>query len=195
MEPSEKVEPVRSGSVVEHVHPAQTQGLGVSERVPQEPRLADNSVMPWMGTVLRIGAWILGALMVVITLNEYRTQNPDELDSLQKLVEEHYMSTPSTAKWLERKVIKHEGRWWQAYFRVDAQNQFGAMIRSNLCVVATIDPDGTVRWNRMLFVWDECALDQPEYLEGHRRANNWGAALSPQTSPTPPGADSPRPPG
>lgn len=195
MEPSAKGEPVPSGSVVEHLHPVQIEAPDAGASVPPKSNVADNSVMPWMGTVLRIGAWFFGALLVVIAINEHRSKNPDSLDSLQKIVEEHYMRTPSTAKWLERKVIKHEGRWWQAYFRVDAQNQFGAMIRSNLCVVAAIDPDGTIRWDRMMFVWDECALDQPEYLEGHRRANNWGAAMSPQTSPTPPGADSPRPPG
>lgn len=72
---------------------------------------------------------------------------PTEVRQAQEILENHYLTSPATAKWLEKRLIKAEGKWAHTFFRLDAQNQFGAMVRANLCVIYQNDGKGHVLWD------------------------------------------------
>lgn len=103
------------------------------------------------------------------------SKSPEDrhLDEIQGVLSEQYLTSPASAKWHTRRILKHEGQWWHAFFTLDAQNQFGAVIRANLCVVVRFADDGYIRWNKISFVESNCNPENEQLLEFQRTLNGW----------------------
>lgn len=159
-------------AAIEHVAPPQFSPSTVppSQITPPPPQ------KPWWRSVHRKALWLVIPLGIAAQQWCARSLSPTEnaLDEMKALLEKQYLAAPSTAKWIERKVLSHEGAYWQGHFVLDAQNQFGAMIRERLCIVVELRGDGQVRWNRRFFVEEKCDVDNANLLRLHRELNDWG---------------------
>lgn len=171
---AERAQSIHSeGATVEHVVPPQ-----VSPPLP--PLQGAPPTKPWWVSLRKKAWWLVVPLGVAFQQWCMRSFAPSEiaLDEMKAVLEKHYLAAPSTAKWVERKVISHEGAYWQGHFVLDAQNQFGAMLRDKLCVVIETRGDGKVRWDRHFYVEEKCDADNAELLRLHRQMNGWGKAVS-----------------
>jgi hypothetical protein len=124
----------------------------------------------------------LSIFLISIFVNTRDEESPD-IKLAQGLLENQYLSSPSTAKWHEKRVIKTEGLWVQTYFRLDAQNAYGATVRANLCVVHSTDRKGWIFWDKQNFVLDRCLTGNEKLLKLHRDVNNWGSNRDTATAP------------
>lgn len=111
-------------------------------------------------------------LVSVVTVAVCHSLDPVEVKRAQDLLENNYLSSPATAKWHEKQVLKKEGKWVHTYFRLDAQNAYGATVRANLCVIYKKE-DNWITWDKGSFVLDNCIPSNEGMLEQHRRLNGW----------------------
>lgn len=142
----------------------------------QVPDLQNHGFKNVTSTLVRVGRSIGIGVIAILAFDYIRKpkEDTDDIAVVQSVIENNYLKSPSSAKWLDKRILKKEGRWIHVYFKLDAQNGYGAMIRERLCVVATIDPDNMIRWDKRDFVEADCNIDNKEALELHRKINNWG---------------------
>ena len=139
-------------------------------------------------TIVAVLVFVLGgggALVVKLiedkprATTQYRTETM-ELESIAELYisKSGMISTPSTVKWFEQKIIRHEGDWWAAYLEFDAQNEYGALIRHRVCAAAEIK-GGMVRMS-MLFrsVAEGCDPSNKAEMKMFYDVNGWGKPLT-----------------
>ncbi len=83
------------------------------------------------------------------------------------------LKSPATAKLVEAKIVAADDPWFQIHAVFDAQNSFGALIRSHfLCVVKMGDQS---QYSQSLFgIWEHETGWSEEKLELHRTINHWG---------------------
>ncbi len=60
-------------------------------------------------------------------------------DALRTRVQK-VLVAPASAQFREVRILEHSGSKYLGYVEVDAQNQFGAMLRNRWCIVVEIDP-------------------------------------------------------
>lgn len=93
---------------------------------------------------VRVGM-ALGAGLVVVWLlrscssKETADEAHAKADAVQ-LVEKN-LKAPSTAKFLETRVLASQGNRYLIFVAVDAQNGFGAMLRNRYCVALELSAD------------------------------------------------------
>lgn len=89
-----------------------------------------------------------------------------------KTIVEGSIAAPATIKYQSVKVIEKSGDWVVGRAVFDSQNQFGAMLRSHLCVVGHVDGD-MVKWDRLSGA-EECPnAPSPDYIRLLKGANGW----------------------
>lgn len=129
------------------------------------------TVKRWLSFIWR--NWVArSALIGLTTVAVCHSLDPVEVKQAQDLLENNYLSSPATAKWHEKRVLKKAGVWVHTYFRLDAQNAYGATVRANLCVVYK-NKDNWITWDKQSFVLDNCIPSNEDMLEQHRSLNGW----------------------
>ena len=92
--------------------------------------------------------------------------------SAKTLVAE-YLKAPSTAQYQSIKNIDQSGQYYLIHVIVDAQNSFGAMIRSNYLVCIELTEGNRFRFNAN-FAVQECSNPPDEMIISVvKRLNGW----------------------
>lgn len=75
------------------------------------------------------------------------TQEDAAKEAAQELIAKH-LKAPSTAKYISSRVVERDEDQFIVHAVLDAQNEFGAMIRHSFCVALKLDPKsrGNFRW-------------------------------------------------
>lgn len=99
---------------------------------------------------------------------------PDQIDARHaRLILGDTLKSPSTAQYVSIESIDRKDNWRFERVVVDSQNEFGAMVRSQICLVWHEDGD-RIKWNKA----DGIQLDCPnmpgrELVDSIERLNGW----------------------
>lgn len=84
-----------------------------------------------------------------------------------------FLLAPKATTFLEERVLLHEGQWWQAFFVVDAPNQFNVPLRQKMCVVVRMNTEH-IFWNKQFWVEGSCDTNNATLLKAQRNICGWG---------------------
>ena len=95
-----------------------------------------------------------------------------DLKPIRELLLSDYFISPAATKFIESRVLRNDGQWFQTYFIVDSPNGFNVVLRQRICVVVR-KSDSTIFWNREAWVDEKCDLANSDRLKIHRDICGW----------------------
>lgn len=126
------------------------------------------------------GGWAVACVAAwFIVPRLFWTQEDAAKEAVQELIAKH-LKTPSTAKYISTRVAERDEEQFIVHAVLDAQNEFGAMIRHSLCVSLKLDPKsrGNFKWYPASAVQDCTDPPRDFELEYVKSRNKWSTPTS-----------------
>lgn len=183
----------QNAEVAEHV--SAPVGQGIAPNAPSLIKPPVRTTLKTIGRLLVMVFAIIGAMSVIGMLRTpIQTAKPNDVspahsskpivttadiaiqDARELLLSR--FNNPNSAKFLASKIIDQKDDYYFVQVLVDAQNGFGAMIRSNYCVVIELSPDRKSYFFNKEYSTQECKNPPQEDEIGLIKAfNHWGKPM------------------